>query len=318
MAENRRAAVVGAGTMGHGIAQVFAQAGHAVCLVDSRPEALTEASKRIRENLALLLDQGIISPEKADTTLRLIRPVNSLQECVKNAEFITECVTEDLDLKRQIFEQLDCFAPSDAIIASNTSSLSLADISQKVKHKSRLIITHYFNPPHVIPTVEVAVCEFTAPSTAARTCETLREIGKQPILLKKSLPGFLVNRVQAAIVRELLYLLEEGVATVEQIDNAIKGTIGLRLAVMGPFKVMDLGGLDVWTNVARNLFPHLDNSKGVPSALAEKYAAGHWGFKSGRGFYDGIFPERASAGPSEIYKRDRSLIRLLKLLGTEG
>jgi 3-hydroxybutyryl-CoA dehydrogenase len=313
MAEVRTAAVVGAGTMGHGIAQVFAQAGHAVSLVDSRPEALTEASERIRGNLALLLDQGVITPEKADATWRRIRMVDSLQECLKNAEFITECVTEDLDLKRQVFEQLDCLAPSEAIIASNTSSLSLADISLKVKHKSRLIITHYFNPPYLIPTVEVAVCDFTATATVERTCATLREIDKQPILLKKNLPGFLVNRVQAAIIRELLHLWEEGVATVEQIDNAVTGTIGLRLAVMGPFKIMDFGGLDVWTNVARNLFPHLDNSKGVPSALAERYEAGHWGFKSGRGFYDWIPQGRASAGPNETYKRDRTLIRLLQL-----
>jgi 3-hydroxyacyl-CoA dehydrogenase len=318
MAEIRTAAVVGAGTMGHGIAQVFAQAGHAVSLVDSRPEALREASERIRGNLELLLDQGIISPEKADRTLRLIRPINSLPECVKNADFITECVTEDLDLKRQIFERLDCLAPSDAIIASNTSSLSLADISQNVKHRSRVIITHYFNPPHLMPTVEVLASDFTGAATTERTCETLREVGKQPILLKKGLPGFLVNRVQAAIVRELLHLLQEGVGTVEEIDNAIKGTIGLRLAVMGPFKVMDFGGLDVWTEVARNLFPHLDDSRGVPAALSEKHAAGHWGLKSGRGFYDWTSQDGGSAGPKETYKRDRSLILLLKFLGTEG
>lgn len=313
MSEIRRAAVIGAGLMGHGLAQLFAQAGIPVRLTDNEPERLKAGVHQIEENLKTFVQHEILTAQKADEALARISPVGTVREAVKDADFVTECVTEDLALKQRIFEELDRTAPPEAILASNTSSLVLAEIGARVKRMSRLIVTHYFNPPHIVPIVEIVPSPFTDPVLTDKTCALMTRLGKTPLRLKKALPGFLVNRVQSALAREALSLLEQEVASVEEIDKAIRGVIGFRLAAVGPLEVMDFGGLDTWLAASHNLTAQISSRTGPPAILAEKVARGELGVKSGRGFYDwggGITSPLCAA---KIRRRDEAYLSLLKL-----
>ena len=313
MMEVRRAAVVGAGIMGHSIAQLFAQAGIPVCLTDSEPARLAEAQRRIAGNLSLFVEHGLLARNQAIESLQRVATAN-LHDAVSKADFVTECVTENLGLKQTLFEELDRIAPAHAIFASNTSSLPLAKIGQKVKNKSRLIVTHYFNPPHIVPIVEVAPFESTSPEVTQVTLDLMVRLGQQPVHLKKSLPGFLVNRVQSALVREVLSLLEQDVASIEDIDKAVRGVIGFRLAAVGPLEVMDFGGLDTWLTVARNLFPEISSQTDAPTLLLTKVAKGELGMKSGQGFYKWHAEDDSSCTTEKVRERDERLLNLLKLL----
>jgi len=314
MAQIHRAAVIGAGIMGHGIAQLFAQAKVPVCLMDNQPDRLTEARQRIAGNLNLFVEQGVLSQDAADEARELIAVSGSLQDAIKGADFVTECVAEDLRLKQSIFEELDRTAPTHAILATNTSSLPVDDIGIRVKDKSRLLVTHYFNPPHIVPIVEVVPGPWTDPAAVKMTLALMRRLGKLPVCLKKSLPGFVVNRVQAAMAREVLSLLDQEVATAEEIDLAVRGVIGFRLASLGPLEVMDFGGLDTWLEVTRNLFPEISGQTDVPSLLLEKVEKGEFGIKSGRGFYEWKEGHGPASLAGKIRQRNKTFLQMLQLL----
>ncbi len=314
----QRTAVIGAGSMGHGIAQLFAQAGIAVRITDARQAGLVAGMGRIRRNLKALVKLEVLKKREADAAFSLIEPVATIRLAVEGADYVTECVTESMRLKQAVFEELDACTAPNAILASNTSSLSLADIGAQAKRKSRLIVTHYFNPPHIIPIVEVAPASFTDPSVIKTTCALLLRIGKRPVCLKKVLPGFLVNRIQCAIVREVLSILDQGVASAEEIDSAVRGTIGFRLAAVGPLAVMDFGGLDVWHEVLRNVLPSLSGCIEPPEILRQKVKNGDWGVKSGRGFYDWGHGTGASHSVTALRKRDEAYAHLLKLFYTRS
>jgi 3-hydroxybutyryl-CoA dehydrogenase len=314
MAQIRRAAVIGAGIMGHGIAQLFAQAKIRVCLTDNQPDRLTEARRRISDNLNLFVEHDVLSQKSADEAQALIGVSDSLYDAIESADFVTECVTEDLRLKQSIFEEVGRTAPAHAILATNTSSLPVAEIGIRVKDPSRLLVTHYFNPPHIVPIVEVAPGASTDPAVVETTLALMRRLGKLPVCLKKSLPGFVVNRIQAALAREVLSLLDQEVATPEEIDLAVRGVIGFRLASLGPLEVMDFGGLDTWLEVARNLFPEINCQTDVPSLLLEKVEKGELGMKSGQGFYQWKESRDPASPAGKIRQRDKVFLRLLHLL----
>lgn len=281
-----KVAVIGAGTMGCGIAQAFAHGGCEVRITDSDSQVLASARSKIERRLDAMVLHGVLSDAEANEVRELIVPVELLSDAVGNSEFVTECVPEILELKQQIFFQIESCTPKGVVLASNTSSLSLSDIGLMVCDKSRLIITHYFNPAHILPAVEVVPARSTSPQTVARTLSLLGQIGKTPVLLRRDIPGFIVNRIQAAMVREALFLLEEQVATPAELDLAIRGSIGARLAVLGPFEVMDFGGLDVWMEVLRNLLPQLSNATFPTSLFTDNLLRGRLGAKSGHGFYE--------------------------------
>ncbi|MGH9726632.1 MAG: 3-hydroxyacyl-CoA dehydrogenase family protein, partial [Candidatus Acidiferrales bacterium] len=308
-----RVAVIGAGSMGHGIAQLFAQAGFAVRITDARQDSLAAALRQVRENLKAFVKFGILSPSEAKAAISRIEPAETIRRAVQGAGFVTECVTEQMHIKQSVFEELDAHASANAILASNTSSLNLEKISAKVKHKSRLIVTHYFNPPHIIPVVEVIPTAHTNPIVTKKTCSLLSKMGKLPVRLKKAPPGFLVNRIQSAMMREALSLLDAGVACAEEIDCAVRGTIGFRLAAVGPLAIMDFGGLDVWEKVLRNVLPGLNNGIEPPEVLRRKVKKGHLGVKSGRGFYSWGGGSGASRSSAALRKRDEAYLHLLKL-----
>lgn len=307
----KNVAVVGSGLMGHGIAQVFAQGGCSVTVRDLNEEILQKAKEKIASNLRTFVEMDLEEKKAIDIVMSRIKSTTDLQEAVAEADFVIEAVPEDLDLKKKVFREIDAATSKDTIMASNTSMLSITEIGKWVKNKDRLIITHWFNPPYLIPVVEVVRGELTSQETFEVTVSLLRKIGKEPIKVLKEVPGFLVNRIQTAMFREVLSLLEGGVAEAEEIDRAVKGSFGLRLATIGPLETADLGGLDLWYKGMRHLYKFLDNSSGPQKILREKVESGHLGQKAGKGFFE--YQDDSLKGMKEK-ERDRKLIRLLKIL----
>ena len=313
MREIRQITVIGSGLMGHGIGQVFAQKGHSVTLYDLSFSILEKALSQIRSNLEMFLEMGFETEEGVKKTLSHIRPSVDLQEAARRSQFIVEAAPENLDLKMDLFEELDRSVVPEAVLASNTSTLPISEFGKKVRRKDRLVVTHWFNPPHIIPTVEVVRGESTSQEVFDLTFHLLKKVGKRPIRILREVPGFLINRVQTAMLREVLSLLEAGVAEPEAIDTGVKGSFGLRLAVIGPLATGDMGGLDLWCKGMRYLYPFLDRSTKVQRILEEKVERGEFGLKTGKGFFD-YDRQEASALSAQSKERDKKLLSLLKIL----
>ena len=306
-----RVAVIGSGLMGHGIAQVFAQGGFKVRIQDTNKTTLENAEKRIRLNLIVLSEKGFEDKGRIDEIMSRITATVDMAEAVADADFVTESIPENLHLKQEIFRAMDSLAPRDAILASNTSMLRITDIGKEVKEKERLVITHWFNPPYLIPVVEVVKGPNTSQDTVERTVSLLENMGKVPVRVLKEVPGHLLNRIQFALFRETLALLEDEVATPEEIDKAVSGSLGLRLAAIGPLKSIDLAGIDLFWSGMRDMYRHLDNSPEPQKIVQEKVKAGHVGIKSGKGFF-----EYRSGGLVNTAEKDRDekIMQLLKIL----
>jgi 3-hydroxybutyryl-CoA dehydrogenase len=309
----RQITVVGAGLMGHGIAQVFAQKNYSVTLYDINRTFLERALFQIRSNLETFVEVGLEPKERVGKVLSNIRISLDLKEAVEEAHFVIEAIPEDLTLKMDLFEELDRHCLSDTILASNTSTLPISEIGRKVKAKERLVVTHWFNPPHIIPTVEVVRGETTSEEVFQTSYQLMEKIGKKPIKILKEIPGFLINRIQTAMVREILSLLEQGVAEPEEIDIGVKGSFGIRLAVLGPLATMDMGGLDLLYKGMKYLYPFLDHSNEVQKVLEEKIGRGELGLKTGRGFFK-YEQEEASVLSRYAKERDKKLLHLLNIL----
>ena len=299
--------------MGHGIGQNFAQKGYSVILYDLNDSILERALVQIRSNIETFVEMGLEAKENIEKVLSKIRVSSDLQEAVKEAHFVIEAAPEDLVLKMNLFEAMDRYCLEDAILASNTSTLPISEIGKKVARKERLVITHWFNPPHIVPTVEVVSGERTSPEVTEITLGLLRKIGKRPIKILKEIPGFLINRIQTAMWREILSLLEQGVATPEDIDAGVKGSFGFRLAVVGPLQTMDMGGLDLIYRGMRYLYPLIDRSVDVQKILGEKVERDELGLKTGKGFFQ-YEQEEALALARHSKERDKKLLHLLKTL----
>ncbi len=290
----RRIAVIGAGLMGHGIALEFAAAGYAVHVNDVSHEALTDAMDRIRSSLGLLADVGAIEQDEIGTIIARITPEVSLEKAGAEADLVIEAVFEDLELKRATFARLDSACPQHTILASNTSTYVPSAIASATKRADRVVVSHYFNPPHLLPIVEVVRGPDTSDATVDLITTLFRSIGKQPAVVQREVPGFIGNRLQMALDREALALVRDGVASVEDVDTVVKYGFGRRLAVAGLFEVGELAGWDVLATIAGMLFPDIDASKQVTPILQERIDRGQFGVKSGKGFYDWT-PESAEA-----------------------
>ncbi len=294
--------------MGHGIAQTFAQGGWDVWLVDLRPDILQHALFQLRADLGLFQEQGILTAEESEVILSRIHVTVNPDEAVRDAEFVTEAVSEDIGVKKSVFKMLDEQAPKDAILASNTSGLNVSEIAAATRTPARVVGTNRWKPPHIIPLVEIMKGENTTEETLERTRRVLNGIGKKPITILKPIQGFVGNRLQMALFREALSLLEKGVASVEDIDTAVSFGPGFRYPVLGPFRVSDFGGLDVFHHLSEELFNDLDRSSAPPSRMKRLVENGRIGIKSGGGFYD-----YSGSQESELIKdRDRRLLQIHK------
>ncbi len=287
----RNIAVIGAGIMGHGIAQEFAAAGYQVRLNDASLTALEAAQATIAMNLAAAIDARDIVDRISVST--------SLEETVRHADYVVEAVTENLAIKQRLFAEMDQLAPAQAILASNTSSFMPSQLASSTSRPHLVLVTHYFNPPHVVPLVEVV----RGPQTSGKTTETVRrlyeQIGKIPVVVQKERLGFIGNRLQNALFREALALVEEGVCSLEDVDTVMRTSIGRRWSVAGIYEVFDLAGLDTVFAVATELFPDLSNASAPPDWFRQQIARGELGIKSGKGFYDWP-PEHAQEAKARI------------------
>jgi 3-hydroxybutyryl-CoA dehydrogenase len=278
-----RVAVIGAGTMGHGIAQVCALAGWSVALTDARSEALEPARERIRANLAGAVQRGKLAAEAAGAALARVSLPHSLQEAAAGTDLVIEAVVEDLGAKRDIFTMLDAAAPPDATLATNTSSLSVATIAASVRDPGRVVGMHFFNPVHIMKLVEVVRHDASDGAHVDRVVAAARAMGKEPILVRDA-PGFASSRLGVVLGLEAMRMVEQGVASAEDIDRAMELGYG---HPMGPLKVTDLVGLDVRLAIAEYLHGRLgDDQYAPPDILRAKVRAGELGKKTGKGFYE--------------------------------
>lgn len=304
----KRVLVVGAGTMGHGIAMVFAMHGYEVDLMDISPEALEKALQLIRNDLSTLKEEGLIRARTAKETLSRIHPTSDLGAGTQ-ADLVIEAISENPKAKRRLFQTLDGLCPARTIFASNTSYLNVFPYL-KTERTRRMIITHWWAPPHLIPLVDVVGGPQTSPETIRTVQEILRSLGKEPVLMKKFIPGYIVNRLQRAMAREIFYLLDEGFASAEEIDRAVKNSIGLRIPVVGVVGRYDFTGLDLALSFEENPSIHLVSKDRKPRTLVRLVKQGRLGVKTGKGFYD--YSHRSTA--EAMRERDRKLIALMRFL----
>lgn len=271
--------IIGAGIMGAGLAQLFAQNDYEVSLYDVNEKALERALVRAESNLEMQEDFDWIEAIEIGGVMERITPTTDMAEAVDEADFVIEAVPEVLELKKEVFERLGDLAPDYSILASNTSTFDvMSEVSDEIAE--RVLITHFFNPAQLVPLVEVVRGARTSDETVDTAIDLMKRVGKSPLLLKRYLPGFIVNRVQLAINGMAYMLLEEDIVEPEDIDKAIENSISLRLAVGGPFATMDLGGLDIMAASARAM------GVAPPAPLAQRVSAGDLGVKTGKGFYD--------------------------------
>jgi len=278
-------AVIGAGTMGPGIAQVFAQAGCLVVLIDIDKLALKQARERVKSSVNAFRQAGIYGARKAAATLSNISLTPDLAAGLKSADFIVEAIGENMELKRSLYRKIERLAPAGAIIASNTSTFSINDLAKGSKRPGKYMLTHFVNPPHVIPLVEVARGEKTSDETYKFTLALLKRAGKRPLILKKMIPGHLINNFNFAILSTALGFMGQGIASIEDIDRALTEALGPRYSIMGPFKTMDLLGLNIIWQSVTSFDPNAHNDPRIKE-LRKLYEANKLGMRSGAGFYD--------------------------------
>ncbi|MBV1759102.1 MAG: 3-hydroxyacyl-CoA dehydrogenase family protein [Dethiosulfatibacter sp.] len=304
----RNVGVVGAGTMGHGIALAYAKAGVNVTIVDLTEDILNRALEKMSHNLDIFVEEGMLKISKEEV-LRNIT-FSTENKDLKDCEFIIETIIENLEIKQKLFKELDELCGPHTILASNTSSLRLSEIVRDVKRKDKVILTHFFNPAHIIPLVELLKHSETSDDTYESVKSFYEECGKETILVNKELPGLVANRIQIAMAREVFSLLDQQVASAQDIDKAITAGPGFRLSISGAIEIADLGGLDVWNTVSKYLVQFIDSSREPFKSLVAKVEKGEYGAKNGKGFY-----EYSGQGLDDIMlKRDKKLVKQLKFM----
>ena len=246
-------AVLGAGIMGHGAAQLFAQAGKNVRIQARRESSLDKARELITNSLKIMVEKEMLTQNEMDQTLALITYTTDLREAIQDTDFILESIPEVLEQKLDTYEIIESVVSDKTIISSNTSTFPLKELTQRSKNPERFVITHFFNPPQLVPIVEIAKFEKTDENVVQTTYDLMKEIGKSPVVLKKEITGFIVNRVQVAFLRECFHLIEQGVCTAEDIDIAVKGSMGFKWAFCGPMESQDLAGLQTTQAMVHNI-----------------------------------------------------------------
>jgi 3-hydroxybutyryl-CoA dehydrogenase len=303
-------AIVGAGTMGAGIAQIFAQTGYPVRLQARKRETLEAALRRIRVNQDELIRHELLSEGDAEAARGRITFTQDLKEALAGAAFVSENIPERLDVKQPLFAELDRWTPPETILSTNTSSLPITQVARDTKHPERVVGFHWFNPPHLIPLVEVIRGDRTGGAAMDETYRLARAIGKSPIRVQKDVPGFVGNRLQRALEREFFYLERIGACSGADLEVALKQGLGFRWSVVGPLEHADLAGVDTHAATVALLFPLLSTDSAPPPLFAELAAKGRLGAKTGAGVYD--------YAPGEVERilarRNTMLIDFIKVL----
>lgn len=282
----KNVSVVGAGLMGHGIALEFALGGYAVRVHDLTEQRLTEADQNMHATAEMLAEIGTITAAQAEAVLANIQLGTELKAIVGEADVVIEAVSEDLAVKQTVFEQLDSVCPAHTILASNSSTLLPSALASVTQRPDRVLVTHYFNPPHLLPLVEIVRHADVSDETVTTMYDLFTKIGKSPAIVRRELPGFIGNRLQMAMFREALALVEAGIATPEDVDTVVKTGFGRRYAAAGPFEIWAMAGWDVVLASAENMIPNLSTTTEVSRLIRDKVEAGDLGVKTGKGFFE--------------------------------
>jgi len=310
--EIKKIGIAGAGTMGSGIAQIFARKGYNVVMTDISEEILLNSKKLVDIFNISLIEEGIMSKDEIDMVISNI-DYSTDKKVFSDCDLIIEAIVEKMDIKQIFWKEVEQIARKDTYLATNTSGLSINMISELVQIKERFIGMHFWNPPHIIPLVELIKGDKTTDNTVEVLKELLTIIDKEPVVVKKDAPGFIGNRLQFAAFREAMYIVDQGIATAEDVDRAMRFGPGFRYPVIGPLQTADLGGLDTFYYISSYLFNELSDIKEAPEFLKSKMENGKLGVKSKEGFYD------YSNGKDEeaIKNRDKMFFKMLKYIHIE-
>jgi 3-hydroxybutyryl-CoA dehydrogenase len=291
--------IIGAGLMGCGIAQVFAtHPDFSVKTYDNYVSA-TDALDRIRGNLESFVSKGLMTEEDVEALLSRITHCKDIAEAVADADLVVECIPEKMELKQDLFCKLEQLCRADTIFATNTSVMSITEIASKAKTRNRIVGTHFWNPPYLIPLVEVIKSDYTDEAVVDATMDVLKKVGKHSVRVNKDVPGFLANRLQHALWREAISIVENGIADAATVDEAVRMGFGLRLPVLGPMENADMVGTDLTMAIHDYILPHLENSPKPSPLLQERVEKGELGFKSGKGFQEWS-PEQIEASRKRL------------------
>lgn len=300
--------LAGAGTMGASLAQVYAQAGWITVLHNRSESGLERAKKLIEINQQTLVNEGLLTAEQSEAVISGIIMTTD-KECYRDTALVVESIAENMEMKQQFWAEISELVPDDALLATNTSGLHITEIATACKNPERFMGQHWLNPPHLLPLCEIVVGEKTAKENVEKMRSLVSSLGKQPVVVK-DINGFIINRIQFAVLREALHIVETGAANIEDIDTVLRGGLGLRYAALGPFGVADFGGLDVFNRINSYLNAELCDSKVGSKMLQELVTSGKLGVKSGAGFYD----YSGDKADEAIRNRDRMYIELAKVL----
>lgn len=303
----KKIGIAGAGTMGSGMAQIFARKGYEVVVTDIKEEFLENSKRLVSIFNSSLIEEGLMAESEVENTMKNIKysiDKNVFSDC----DVIIEAIIEKMDIKQDFWKEVEEIAKEDTILATNTSGLSITEISTKVENKGRFIGMHFWNPPHIIPLVELIRGDGTNDETVNILVELVKLIDKEPVVVQKDAPGFIGNRIQFAVFREALNIVEQGIATFEDVDRAMKYGPGFRYPIIGPLQTADLGGLDTFYYISSYLFNDLSDVKEPQEVLKKLMENKELGVKSKKGFYD------YSDGKDEqaIKNRDKMFFKMLK------
>lgn len=290
--------VLGAGLMGNGLAQTFAQDKETQVILRSR-SLKADPQKGIRDNLDMLIAKEALTEEEAGNILSRISFTENMEEAVKDADLIVECVPEVMEIKQDLFADLEPICRPDCILATNTSVMSITEIASKCQKKDRVVGAHFWNPPYLIPLVEVVKGDETSMEVLDKTYDYLKKIGKKPVKCMKDVPGFIANRLQHAIWREALSIVEHGIADAATVDEALRYGPGLRWPILGILENADMIGLDLSLNIQRYIVKYLEDSHEPSMLLQDLVAKGDLGFKTGKG-YQTWTPEQIAASNKRL------------------
>jgi len=309
ISEIKKVVIGGAGLMGASMAQIFAKWGYHVTMYDVAPGSIEKGKALAEINQRVLVEQGEISAEQSREILSRMAYTMEM-DAFKEADFVVEAIIENMDIKLDFWKKVSDLAPEDIVLTTNTSGLSITKLAKVVKNPGRFCGMHWINPPHIVPLVEIIEGAETEKQALDITRDVAISVHKHPVIVHSDPSGFLLNRLQFAVLREAMHIVEKGYATAQDVDDVMKYGLGMRYSCIGPFETADLGGLDTFHRIASYLFAELSDEKTPHKLLADLYNEGSFGTKTGKGFYD------YSNGGAEraIAKRDKNFLKVSKCL----